>query len=255
MSEYSKTTYIDYVRILEVEEMKIEQMLLTPSKYNRPQTKIKPTAIAWHYVGNPNTSALANRNYFESLSTTHKTKASSHYIIGLEGEILQLIPDDEMSFCTNQANSYTISVECCHPDDTGKFTEETYRSMIWLGKYLMKKHGITENIRHYDVTGKCCPKWFVDNPNEWEKFKEELEVEDVKRYKTVEEMPEYAKGPIQELIDNGILAGKGGDLGLDLSEDMIRVLILAKKILDKQDFSRNRIKHVNAIDFMLNDEF
>ena len=36
--------------------MKIQQMLLTPSKYNRTQRKIKPTAIALHYVGNPNTS-------------------------------------------------------------------------------------------------------------------------------------------------------------------------------------------------------
>lgn len=157
------------------DKMEIKQMLLTPSEYNRPQTKINPTAIAWHYVGNPNTSAIANRNYFESLSKTKKTYASSHFIIGLEGEILQLIPEDEISFCTNEANSYTISVECCHPDDTGKFTEETYRSMLWLGKYLMKKHGITKNIRHYDVTGKCCPKWFVDNPSEWEKFKRELE--------------------------------------------------------------------------------
>lgn len=215
------------------DKMEIKQMLLTPSKYNRPQTKINPTTIAWHWVGNPGTSAIANRNYFESLSTTHKTKASSHYIIGLEGEILQLIPDDEISYCTNEANLYTISVECCHPDDTGKFTEKTYRSMVWLGKYLMKKHGITKNIRHYDVTGKCCPKWFVNNPSEWEKFKRELEVEDVERYKTVEEMPEYARQPIQELIDEGILAGKGGDLGLDLSEDMIRILILTKKIFAK----------------------
>lgn len=163
--------------------MEIKQMLLTPSKYNRPQAKIKPRAIAWHYVGNPNTSAIANRNYFESLksgklnSKGKATYASSHFIIGLKGEILQLIPEDEKSFCTNQANDYTISVECCHPDSTGKFTEETYRSMIWLGKYLMNKHGIRENIRHYDVTKKVCPKWFVDNPSEWEKFKERLEEE------------------------------------------------------------------------------
>lgn len=230
--EFSKPTYIDYGRIPELSEMKIKETLLTPSEYNRPQTKIKPTKIAWHYVGNPDTPALANRNYFENLKDTRTTKASCHYIIGLEGEILQLIPDDEMSFCTNQANSYTISVECCHPDETGKFTEETYRSMVWLGKYLMKKHGIKENIRHYDVTGKCCPKWFVDKPEEWDRFKEELEVEDVKRYKNVEEMPEYAQKPIQELIDRGILAGKGGDLGLDLTEDMIRMLILAKKIFE-----------------------
>ena len=40
------------------------------------------------------------------------------------------------------------------------------------------------------------------------------------------------KKTIQELIDNGVLLGKGGDLGLDLSEDMIRMLILTKKMVD-----------------------
>lgn len=223
---------INYGGIPQVEDIKIKQMLLTPSEYTRPQTKIEPTAIAWHYVGNPNTTAVANRNYFESLKDSHETKASSHYIIGLEGEIIQCIPDLEKSFCTNNANDYTISVECCHPDNTGRFTEETYRSMIWLGKYLMQKHGIKNNIRHYDVTGKTCPKWFVDNPEEWEKFKDDLEVEEVLRYKTVEEMPEYYRKDIQELIDRGIIAGRGGEAGLDLSDDMCRMAIYAKKIFE-----------------------
>lgn len=181
--------------------MEIQLMLLTPSDYTRPQTKIKPTAIAWHYVGNPNTTAVANRNYFESLKDTHKTKASSHYIIGLEGEIIQCIPDLEKSFCTNQANDYTISVECCHPDNTGRFTEETYRSMVWIGKYLMQKHGIKNNIRHYDVTGKACPKWFVDNPEEWEKFKKELEGE------SMEEVSEWAKTAWEWCKEKGYLDG------------------------------------------------
>lgn len=80
--------------------------------------------------------------------------------------------------------------------------------------------------------------WLIDNygtPEEfmstWYDMKEEGE-EYMHRYKTVEEMPEYAQAPIQDLIDRGILAGKGGELGLDLSEDMIRMLILAKKIFE-----------------------
>lgn len=224
---------IYYGGIPQVEDIKIKQMLLTPSEYTRPQTKIKPTAIAWHYVGNPNTTALANRNYFEGLKDSHETKASSHYIIGLEGEIIQCIPDVEKSFCTNEANDYTISIECCHPDNTGKFTEATYKSMVWLGKYLMQKYDIKNNIRHYDITGKICPKWFVDNPNEWDKFKSELEGdEDMPRYKTVEEMPEYYKKDIQELIDKGVIAGRGGEAGLDLSDDMCRMAIYAKKIFE-----------------------
>lgn len=197
--------------------MEIQKMFLTPSKYNRPQRKIKPTAIAWHYIGNPNTSALANRNYFESLKSGRPnangkvTYASSHFIIGLEGEILQLIPEDEISFCTNQANSYTISIECCHPDSTGKFTEATYNSMIWLGKYLMKKHNITKNIRHYDVTGKHCPKWFVTNPSEWTKFKNRLveSEEDIMFEELLKQG--YTKEQIKNAIIRMIRATEGGE--------------------------------------------
>lgn len=70
--------------------MQINQMLLTPSKYTRQQTPIKVTKIAVHYVGNPNSTALGNRNYFESLSKSHATKASSHYIIGLHSVYLRM---------------------------------------------------------------------------------------------------------------------------------------------------------------------
>ena len=181
--------------------MEIQLMLLTPSIYTRPQIKITPTAIAWHYVGNPNTTAIANRNYFEGLKDSHKTKASCHYIIGLDGEIIQCIPDLEKSYCTNEANNYAISVECCHPDSTGKFTEAAYKSMLWLGKYLMQKHSIKNNIRHYDVTGKICPKWFVDNPNEWEKFKKELEGTNM------EEVSEWAKTAWNWCKEKGYLDG------------------------------------------------
>lgn len=47
--------------------MKITENLLTPNKYSRPQIPLTTvTKIAVHYVGNPNTSAAANRNYFEN---------------------------------------------------------------------------------------------------------------------------------------------------------------------------------------------
>ena len=143
--------------------MKITEMFLTPSKYVRPQIKLaKVTKIAVHYVGNPNTSALANRNYFENCGKTGARYVSSHYIIGLDGEIIQCIPLDEWSYCTNQANGYSISIECCHPDQTGKFTDATENSLAELCAFLCRKFGLTENdiIRHYDVTGKQCPLYW-----------------------------------------------------------------------------------------------
>ena len=142
--------------------MKITENFLTPNKYSRPQKPLeKVTKIAVHYVGNPNTSAAANRNYFEN-QKNGGTYVSSHYIIGLQGEIIQCIPLNEISYCTNQANSYSVSIECCHPDSTGKFNEATEQSLVELCAYLLEKFGLgTEDIiRHYDVTGKQCPLYW-----------------------------------------------------------------------------------------------
>ena len=49
------------------------------------------------------------------------------------------------------------------------------------------------------------------------------EVEEV-RYNTVEECPAWARETIQKLIDKGYLGGNGQ--GLDLSHDMVRVLVI-----------------------------
>lgn len=154
--------------------MKITEMFLTPNKYSRPQiplTDVKKIAV--HYVGNPMSTAKNNRDYFENLKNTHARYVSAHFIIGLLGEVIQCIPLNEWSYCTNQANGYSISIECCHPDKTGKFNRETEESLIALCAYLCGKFGLSENdiIRHYDVTGKACPLWYVSHPEDFEAMK------------------------------------------------------------------------------------
>lgn len=143
--------------------MRIDDALLTPNKFSRPQIPLKSVKKAvLHYVGNPRSSAMANRNYFENQKNGGRY-VSSHYIVGLEGEILRCIPENEVAYCSNSANSYSISIECCHPDATGKFTDATTASAAELCAYLLKKYGlkVDDLIRHYDVTGKQCPLWFV----------------------------------------------------------------------------------------------
>ncbi len=143
--------------------MKITDALLTPNKYSRPQIQLKSVKkVVLHYVGNPKSSAMANRNYFENQKNGGRY-VSSHYIIGLGGEILRCVPEKEVAYCSNSANTYSISIECCHPDATGKFTDATTDSAAELCAYLLKKYGLSVDdlIRHYDVTGKQCPLWFV----------------------------------------------------------------------------------------------
>lgn len=153
----------------------IKQQLLTVNPYSRSGQKLnKVNAIVIHYVGNPGTTAAQNRNYFEGLKDSKTVSASSHYIVGLEGEIIQCVPLEEISYASNNRNSDTIAIECCHPDATGKFNKKTYNSLVKLTAALLKTYGLSVEeglIRHYDVTGKECPLYFVRNEDEWYGFK------------------------------------------------------------------------------------
>ena len=155
----------------------IDVELLTPNEYSRPQIPIESVQyIAIHYTANPGATAIANRNYFENLATTHDTKVSSHFVVGLDGEVVQCIPTSEMSYATNSRNVDTLSIECCHPDETGKFYDSTYQTLVNLCAYLCVEFDLKPDdiIRHYDVTGKICPKYFVDHPEEWETFHKDV---------------------------------------------------------------------------------
>lgn len=153
--------------------------LLPVNPYSRPGTELKEiNAIVIHYVGNPGTTAAQNRSYFENLMETKEAEASSHFIVGLDGEIIQCVPLDEYAYASNKRNADTISIESCHPDETGKYNDETYDSMVALAAYLCVIYDLDpmeDIIRHYDVTGKECPRYFVDNEDEWVKFKEQVE--------------------------------------------------------------------------------
>ncbi len=155
----------------------LDVQLLTVNDYSRPAIPLEQiNGIAVHYTANPGATAQQNRDYFENLKDSQQTQVSSHFVIGLEGEIIQCIPSSEMSYATNERNVDTLSIECCHPDETGKLKKATYNSLVDLTAWLCSRFILSTDdiIRHYDVTGKNCPKYFVENPEKWEQFKEDV---------------------------------------------------------------------------------
>ncbi len=128
--------------------------------------------IVIHYVGNPDTTAKQNRDYFNNPGT----EVSAHFVVGLSGEILQCLPLDEKSAASNHRNFDTISIEICHPDETGKFNDKTYRSLVRLLAFLCENSGLTSDdiIRHYDVTKKACPLYYVEHPESFEALKKDV---------------------------------------------------------------------------------
>lgn len=163
--------------VVDASQPDIDVQLLDVNAYSRPGMETETiTGIVIHYTANPGSTAQENRDYFNSLQYSHATEASSNFIVGLDGEIIQCVPTWEVAYASNERNTDTVSIECCHPDDSGKFTEETYRSLVQLTAWLCMKFGLTEEdvIRHYDVTGKNCPKYFVEHEDAWDEFRQNV---------------------------------------------------------------------------------
>lgn len=213
-----------------------------PRRVNAPGTTIRPNGIILHYIGNPGTTARQNASYFAHVGT----QTSVHYIVD-DGEIIEIIPPDQKSYGTSSKrhNESCVQIEMCHPDASGRIEEAVLEKVVWLCRELMERYGITEIIRHYDVTGKKCPLWYVNHPEEWEALKERIVegedemTEELERrlaaieavtvnrmiYNYVDEnMPEWARGTIQKLMDRGYL--RGTDEGLGLDDSMLRVLVM-----------------------------
>ena len=129
--------------------------------------------IVIHYVGNPGTTARQNRDWFAN----PESEVSSHFVIGLDGEILMCVPLTEKSSASNEANGTTLSIEVCHPDETGKFTRESEEALVKLLAYLCRRFDLTVDkiIRHFDVTGKICPKYYVEHEDAYAAMKKRVE--------------------------------------------------------------------------------
>lgn len=177
-----------------VNNIKKTTKLLTPNQFSRPRSKIKEIkGVVVHWVANTKTSAEANRMFFENRKNGKNNCGSAHYIIDLNGDIIQCIPDNEVAYhvgakidkykpevkekLLNNPNFYTLGIECTHIKDSGEMSQETYNSLIQLTMNLCKQYKVeplTFLFRHFDITGKLCHKWFVDNPEEWKKFKNRI---------------------------------------------------------------------------------
>ena len=154
----------------------VAEEFLPVNRWSRPGVPLEEiNGVVIHYVGNPATTAEANRNYFASLASgTENTFASSHFVVGLEGEVLQCIPLTEIAYASNDRNGDTVAIEVCHPDETGEFSRETYEQVVQLTAWLCHTFELdpeTDVIRHYDVTGKICPRYYVEQPEAWEQFR------------------------------------------------------------------------------------
>jgi len=184
--------------------MDVQDKLLTISPYSRPGRQlVKVTAIVIHWTGNPGATAEQNRDFFEGRKDGKDGTGSAHYCIGYDGEIIRCIPDNEIAYhcgssandpasgkiytdyarekfgdycsfpATKSPNSVTIGLELCPIDAAGRFNDKTWAAATELTASLLQKFSLsTDDITtHNKIVGwKNCPKWFVDHPEDFDKF-------------------------------------------------------------------------------------
>ena len=66
------------------------------------------------------------------------------------------------------------------------------------------------------------------------------EEEDVMRYNSINEVPDWARSTIEEMMNEGLIAGTGGG-NLDLSTDMVRMFYVMKRMADANHKTYGRV--------------
>ena len=165
--------------------MKIKTNIANRGNYGGIRSKIEWIVI--HYTANDGDTDEANGNYFKN----NIIKASAHYFVD-DDSVTQSVPDNYTAWSVGGSkwkngggkyygkctNSNSISIELCDDVRNGVVypSKKTIENAIELVKELMKKYNIKADhvIRHYDVNGKTCPAYWVDDKKWKSEFHDKL---------------------------------------------------------------------------------
>ncbi|MBG9945567.1 N-acetylmuramoyl-L-alanine amidase [Brevibacillus formosus] len=210
--------------------MNIKDMYLT-NKNARPGTRITPRGVVIHWTANEGkgANAVANRNYFNKPTTI----PSAHYCVD-DKQIIRCLPENEMGYhvgaksykpeaikrLSSYPNNCTIGIEMCVNKD-GDFSQ-MYQNTLELTADILKRYGwgVEHLWRHFDITGKNCPAYFVSDDfarrftgltaqQAWAKFKDDVlrVMNPQQEQKPVDKVCIEINGkllPVQGYLDNGV---------------------------------------------------
>lgn len=160
--------------------VQLKQQIADKKNYGTKRNVSNIKYIVIHYTGNDGDSDESNAKYFQKKII----EASAHYFVD-DDSITQSVPDDYNAYAVGGKkwnnsggrlygtanNSNSISIELCDTVKNDKVypTQKTINNAIELTQHLMRKYNIPAHrvIRHYDVNGKPCPLYWI-NDNLWE---------------------------------------------------------------------------------------
>jgi len=221
-----------------------------PSNYRAGRTQ-PVRYIVMHYTANNGDTARNNCDYYHRVGGL---QASAHYFVDEHGAMQSVRECDTAWHCGARAywhpecrNANSIGIEMCsrkRADGSYYILPETVANAAALAREIMQRYGIDTDhvLRHYDVTGKRCPMPWVDDPAQWTAFlamltlgrTNEEEDENMVKYKTIDDVPEWYRSEVQELMDAGALKGTGNG-AIDISEDVVRGAIIGMRYAEARN--------------------
>lgn len=174
----------------------------------RPTLSMVATTITIHNTGNASSTAQNERGW---LTNATNTRTASYHIVVDEKEAIECIPLNESAWHAGDGsgvksgNRSSIGVEIC---ESGNYAQALDNAVKLVAKMLKERGwGIDRLRRHYDWSGKICPRLMYDNGKwtGWEQFKKAV-VAELEGVEKVEKAKVYVNG--EKIEDGFILDGR-----------------------------------------------
>lgn len=139
---------------------------------------MEPEYLTIHSTGNPDSTALNERLW---LTNPSNIRTASWHLVVDDKKIIEAIPLNEVAWHAGdgkngKGNRKSISIEMCESGNREKVIQNTVKLTAKL--LLERGWGIEKLKRHYDWSGKVCPR--IMSKNNWEKwfnFKKAVQLE------------------------------------------------------------------------------
>lgn len=241
----------------------IVEAFATKNKCYQVAAPLMPQGIMLHSIGVPQPNAAVMAQNFNQYRPNGQS-VCVHAFVQRDGMVYQTLPWTVQAWhCGGSANCTHIGVEMTEPASityTGNGAEwrdldtvatethirGTYAAAVELFAQLCAQFDLDPLadgviISHSEGRMRGVASPHADPEHLWKPFGltmygfrqdvykamhgTEKEEEDMTRYRTIEEVPTWARGTIKEMMDEGLIAGTGGGR-LDLSDDMLRMLYI-----------------------------
>lgn len=243
--------------------MKIIEAFAVKNKCYQIGAPLYPQGVMLHSVGCAQPSAAVFARSFNQYRPGGAS-VCVHAFVQADGTVYQTMPWETIAWhCGGSANRTHIGVEMTEPSAGMTYAEAaeqiagTYHTAVELFAALCKQYGLdpaqdgviighAEGHRRGVASNHADPEllWRTyDMGYTMDGFRRDVaeamakedreEVPDMPRYDSVAEMPQWARADAQRLIDRGALQGNT-DGKLDVSEDMLRTMIVCQRMVDEQ---------------------